>query len=245
MLLRRKTYAMIALIVLLWAPEGLSGQNSSKELLDRRLQNLDIKEANAHLALSQLSKRFGIAIGVEVAKGANNGPEIHLNVKDGSLREVLDAVVEQDGRYEWSVSNSVINVTPKSDRDVLLEDLLETNIDKFSIGEKVNTFDLRVMIVDLPEVRAKLKMAGLAPRISAYTNADTAALGDRFTLTMSQTTLKGVLNEIVRSDASQAKFWIVNRLGDHGEYFLLNFSVFEGPPLTGCFGTSGQRPPEF
>jgi len=81
---------MIALVALLCAPKILIGQHSSpKALLDRRFQNLEIKQANVHLALSQLSASYGIPIGVEVAKGGNDGPEIHVRAKNGSLRQVL------------------------------------------------------------------------------------------------------------------------------------------------------------
>jgi|GEM_PF-4662719 hypothetical protein len=43
------------------------------------------------------------------------------------------------------------------------------------------------------------------------TNADTVPVGEQFTLTMSNKTMRDILNEIIRS--SDAKYWIVNRDG--------------------------------
>jgi len=232
MISRQTIYISLAtlLVVLLVRANAATAQNvSATNLLEKRLDNIEIIEANLHLALSRLSEEYGIPIGVEVVKGGNKGPKIALRMKDGTVQEVLDALVRQDARYNWSLDENVINVTPNSERDVFLRDLLDAKIRTFSITENGNTFDLRMRIVELPEVKTRLNQAGIQPRVSAYTNADTAALGDRFTLTMSNVTLRNILNEIVKSETSEAKYWVVTRLRDHAEYFIVNFSVFEGP----------------
>lgn len=222
-------------VLALWPAQTSFGQNKSESaLLGRSIGCFEIKKANVHVALSTLSASFGIPIGVEVAKGGNTGPEIQLSIRNGTLRQVLNAVMEQDGRYEWRLNDGVINVMPKSDHDPLLQTLLDTRIRTFSTKEKTDTFFLRLAIVDLPEVKATLSEAGVRPRISAYTNADIAGLGTRFTLTMSDTTLRNLLNEIVRKETSEAKYWVVNRFRDGGEYFILNFAVFERPAWIDC-----------
>lgn len=227
----KKPFVAIIFLAIALIPNCLAQSMSTAALLDRQVENVEISETNAHLALSQLSASYGIPIGVEVAKGGNEGPEINLKFKRANLRQLLDAVVAQDNRYEWSLRNEVISVTPKSNRDWFLADLLDTEIKEFSTRTKINTFDLRAIITDLPEVENKLKAANVQARTSAYTNADTAPLGDKFALTMHNTTLRAVLDEIVTSKSNEVRYWIVNRFGDHDENFLVNFTTFEGPPF--------------
>jgi hypothetical protein len=50
-------------------------------------------------------------------------------------------------------------------------------------------------------------------------NPDYTSPGDGLSLTMSNATLRNILNEIVKT--SEAKYWIVNRDGQDGEYLIL------------------------
>src|SRR5476651_2122239 len=113
-----KTQVLVALLTyLVLAPSAFTCNVTSEEAaLDRHIQDLKIKRANVHLALSYLANNYRVPIGFEVASGGNEGPEIHLDFQDTTLREVLNTVVAEDVRYEWTVRNGVINVTPKSER---------------------------------------------------------------------------------------------------------------------------------
>ncbi len=201
-------------------------------LLDRHIRDVRIAASNLPEALAQLSAVHRIPIGVEALTSKDEPRNIRLKLQDGSLREVLDALLSQDSRYEWHLVNDVINVTPKDQdsRDPLVIELLDTQIGQFSATGNINTYDLRGRIVDLPEVGAKLRLAGLSAPISSYTSADTPQLGKTFSVIFSNASLRDLLNEIVRKDTSEAKYWIVQRFGDNRQYILLNFSVYEGSP---------------
>jgi hypothetical protein len=232
MAVRLRIFATIAFLAIgLTSQTSIAQTTSTGALLDRQVEDVEISEANAHLALSQLQLAMGYQSALRWRKGGNNGPQIHLRFKNATLRRLLDAIVAQDNRYEWSLRNEVISVTPKSNRDWFLSGLLDTEIKAFSTGTATDTFGLRAIIVDLPEVEDKLNGANVRPEVSAYTNADTAKLGHKFSLTMHNTTLKGILDEIVKAKTSEVRYWIVNRFGEHDEHFLVNFTTFEGPPL--------------
>jgi len=161
-----------------------------------------------------------VPIGLEVARGGTKSPEIYLNFRDANLRQVLDAIVAKDGRYEWTLHNGVVNVTPRADRDVLLRDILDTKVREFSIKKGTNSFDLRLALANLPEVKRKLEEADVTAKISAFTNADSQDLKD-LRLAITDTTFRDILNQIIKT--SDLKYWIVNRDGAHGEYLILSF----------------------
>lgn len=81
------------------------------------------------MALSRIANEYRIPIGFENAAGGNllDRP-ISVKVKDGTIRDVMDALVRQAPDYEWKLADGVINVAPKRGRDSFLEGLLKVHI---------------------------------------------------------------------------------------------------------------------
>ena len=122
--------------------------------------------------MTYLSQGYDVPIGLEVAQGGTSSPEIHLNFRDATLRQVFDAIVAADSRYEWIVDRGVINFRPRVTRDLFLKDLLDTRVSEFRIPGGTNSYDVRVALANLPEIKAKMDRADVTPKISAFTNAD-------------------------------------------------------------------------
>jgi hypothetical protein len=115
----------------------------------------------------------------------------------------------------------VINVYPKAGRDDLLASLLETPVHDFTIAEGTGRKVIQNQMVALPEVKAKLEAARVTPSFFVVSNLDVYPVGAKFSLTARDTTLRGLLNRIVRD--STAKFWLLRRDGVSGENLILNF----------------------
>lgn len=215
---------LAALLLLLSCARGTLGQGADARLLERPIRKVKIKEAaNVHLALSSLANEYGVPIGLEVANERGE-PKISLDFEGRPLREILDAIIAQDHRYEWKLIDGVINVFPKTARDLVLKDLLETRVRHFTIDKGTGRFDIGVRITEIPEVRAKLERAGISYGAGGFiSNADFAEAGPEFALDVSGLTLREILNRIVAT--SETRYWIVNRVvGENNDSkLIINF----------------------
>src|SRR5437763_15626047 len=90
-------FAVLVLLAITYTPSSF-GQTLDAELPNSRILNLKLKEVNVHSALSKITGCYGIPIGFEFAltdKEPFNG-NIEVEMQTGTLREVLDAIVQQD-----------------------------------------------------------------------------------------------------------------------------------------------------
>lgn len=215
---------LVALLLLTCAQVNF-GQQASNELAERVIKQVEIKDAaNVHLILSALSNEYGVPIGLEVAEKGMVEPKISLKLRNRPLRHVLDAIIEQDPRYEWKEVDGVINVFPKAGRDEFLKDLLETHVKHFTVDKGTGRFDIRRRITEIPEVAAKLERAKINHGVGGFvTNADFSEAGPEFTLDVSDITLRQILNRFIGT--SETKYWIVNKFTDedHNTILVVNF----------------------
>ena len=58
-------------------------------------------------------------IGFEATAQGDN--KIKVKAEKGTIRNVLDAVVQSDPRYKWEETDGVINVSPKQNKSPILE----------------------------------------------------------------------------------------------------------------------------
>lgn len=213
--------AVFAMLLCLTRAGDATGQDSAPGFLDRPVRDFRIEEGSVGWVLSNAAKTFDVPVGFEGAREPDAGPRVSVAIRGGTMRDVLDAVIRQDPRYEWRVVDGVINVFPKTSRDDLLASLLATPVREFSIAGGTGRKVIQMRITDLPEVKAKLEAARVTPTYFAVSNLDVIPVGAKFSLTMTDTTVRGLLNRIVRD--STAKFWVLRRDGVSGEDLILNF----------------------
>lgn len=223
MRVRHKRQVLLGAVVSLWLSLGQATYGQSHTLgdpMNTHVRNVYIEAVNALVALSDVAEDFGIPIGVEAA-ARGQGRKIKIDMSEGTLRDVLDAVIKQDPRYEWTLVNGVVNFTPRSDRDELSAEVLSTTLKEFEVKEGAALIDIKREIIAQPEVHAKLDSAKVGTRIGGFTGRDFNKAGPKFTLRMGNVTVREVLNHLIRT--SELKYWVVNRFGDNREIFLLNF----------------------
>jgi hypothetical protein len=192
-------------------------------LADLALSDVYIKKSNLPLTLAEIADYYKVPIGIEVSPDDDLLKErnITLQMNRGTLRDVLNAIVSQNPLYAWDVQAGVINVFPKGDRDPLLKAVLETKIEAFRIPPKTDRFSFRETLTKSSEVKGTLAAFEVEADNEVFLLRDFATLGHGFSLDTSLTTVKTILNLVIRD--SETKYWIANREGDRKQYLLLNF----------------------
>lgn len=219
----REKRLLVALVLSLWLTLGQPGHGQGGppgDPLDRRVRDVHVEAVHALTALSQIAYEYDIPIGVEAAS-RGQWRAIKIDLQDGTLREVLDAVAAQDPRYGWKVEGGVVNFTPRSDRDDLSADVLGTTVNHIFIEKGTSRASIKDKLLELPAVKAKLEKAGASSGLTGLFGRDYVGVGADFTLRMSNATVREVLNQLIRT--SEARYWVVNRYGDNYENFVLNF----------------------
>jgi hypothetical protein len=159
-------------------------------------------------ALSTLSVNHRVPIGIEYSLADKNEPKLNLDIDRGTLREALDSIVIQEPLYRWEIVDGVVNFVPTRERDQFFEDLLNTRVDHFDPGKWTIIFKVRDAIGEIPAVKRLLasnhktlaKYGDYVKYPSIYTKKDVD-------LRISNTTVRGVLNRIIRD--SEHKGWSI------------------------------------
>ncbi len=196
------------------------GQKRPDDMLNRRLEPLAIEADSMAEILSKISGDYGIPIGQEAATDGQS-PTLSVVIQGRSLRDVLDEIVKQDPRYEWKVIDGVINVFPRTKRDLLLANILDQRVQSFTIPKATRLIQIRYAIAAIPEVKELLQQANVTPMDYIAVGGDLVKPGQDFSLNTSDSTVREILNQIIRT--SDFKYWIVNRYGKNNEFFIVNF----------------------
>jgi len=219
---RKMLKAFCGIVVLLLFCEMSFGQTSEAKVLNKRVEAVRIDLSSLHLALSELASKYGIPIGLETIKedGLESEEKITIDVPEGTIKDVLDAIIQAAPRYEWEVVDGVINVLPKENRDSFLKGILDTSIKEFTIKPGQSKISVRGAITNLPEVKEKLKAANVSPLNLEFVSTEFAKLSESFSLDARNKTVRSILNQIIRK--SNAKYWLVSRFGKKQEFLIIN-----------------------
>jgi len=188
------------------------------DLLDRSVGPIRIKSQPIGKILETLSDDYKVPIGISLADTKKSPDrEIDVNLPEMVLKSVLDFLVIQDPRYKWKVEGQVVNFFPVRDHDPLVSSLLETNLSRVSFSPHLRLSDIRYEIFDLPEIRAKLIQANVAPLMFEMGIPSTNKIGA--SLTFSNLSLKELLDQIALN--TSRRFWMLARWGDDNKYIAL------------------------
>jgi hypothetical protein len=207
---------VFSILVLLGCEVRSFGQNDASDLLDRKL-NIYISKMTLMYVIGRLSIDHKIPIGWEKSSTHKDEYNIEINVEGGTLREILDSIVQHEPSYQWQLIDGVINFTPTHDRDNFLVPFLDTSIDHFAPGKGKDTLDVRERILELPAVSNLMISSGMKIDewwgISVYAN-------DTFDLSISNTNVRGILNKLIR--VSPKKTWVVDLSGNKRKELVIS-----------------------
>jgi hypothetical protein len=179
----------------------------AQDLLGQRI-TVHLSKATISSALNTLSVEHRVPIGIERSPAHNDDEKLNLDFDSGTLKEVLDSIVQQEPLYRWKLVDGVINFVPTRDCDPFIEAFLNTPVAHFDPGKWTSIFQVRNAIGDVPEVKSMLeknhktlfKYGDYVKYPSIYTRKDVD-------LSISSTTVRGVLNRVIRD--SEHTFWSI------------------------------------
>lgn len=202
--------------------QGPAHEKGQGNLADLPLRSVSIKASNIHLALSDISDKYRLPIGLEVSPDDDLLKERDIVVKldSGTLRDVLNSVAGQNPLYTWEIVDGVVNVFPKGGREPVLKALLETRVGDFRVSSGMSRFTFRENLTGSAEVKGVLAAFGVKSNNEIFVSRDMAKLGLSSPLDLSDVSVKAVLNQVIRD--SETRYWIVNRDGPERQYLLLN-----------------------
>jgi hypothetical protein len=194
---------LIGSLVLMLAASSKSGLTAqsmtSEDVLDKRA-NLVLDNASPVTLLRTLSATSRVPIGIETIP-SDSGSTVSIQIVDGTVRQVLDQIVKADPRYRWEVREGVINLLPNERND----SLLDVTIVHFNFQD-MDAEDVPAAILALPEVQAHLSAMRIVASKGVMYEGPVRKL-PVFSITLSNVTVKEILNEILRRRYSN--FWKV------------------------------------
>jgi|ERR1700752_777880 len=186
--------------------------------------DLQVKERNINHVLAKIAYTYKVPISLEVATNEDllKGKGLKVQLKKGTLADVLDNIIRQKPSYIWEASEGGIRVFPKSEfRDPLLQTLLETRISHFTVSKSIAKLNFREALTRRPELAYLLASYGVRPSNEAFHRLDILPFGGDFSLDLENVSVRSILDSVIKN--SQTKYWFINRDGDAREYLLVNF----------------------
>jgi hypothetical protein len=146
--------------------------------------------------------------------------------------ELLTQFVTQHNRYAWEIKDGVVSIYPKDNhRDVVVDELLRVEIGSFSVKPGTSCRSLGDSIANTAEVKKILKANGVTYRRMNLTGFYIAQLGDHFTLNISNTTVKTILNKVIK-EGPVAKMWLIQRDDTDQTLFIQMSANLEEAPTS-------------
>lgn len=203
------------MMTLLFASGNAIAQPERQSDVLTKKATLIIEHADVSHVLRALSATSRIPIGfqsVEIESDVD-GHYLSIRVIDGTVKDVLNQIIERDQRYKWELDAGVINVSPKSSNTTLL-DVAVAYFD-FDDGDAE---DVPSAILNLPEVQDRLIRLNLKENKAREYDGPIRNLR-RFTLHMQNATVRDILNEIVRSGYS--RYWTIRVHGGNQKFLSI------------------------
>ena len=107
--------------------------------------DLQIEGKNINKLLAKIAYKYDVPISLEVAADEDllKGKSLIVQLKKGTLADVLDDIIRQKPSYLWEANEGAIKVFPKSDyRDPLLQTLLDIKIAHFVVRKSTARLNL-------------------------------------------------------------------------------------------------------
>lgn len=213
MMLRFSVYVLVVLFgtTSLVCARGSVAANRDTDLPSRQLENVQIEGQSIEALLTDLSLSYDIPIGLEIAPHDDEFTIYTLDLKRGTLTDLLTQFVNQHNQYTWEIKDGVVNIFPKPGyRDFILDELLKVKIRNFSVKENSGCLKLADSLTDTVEVQKVLKTYGMTRSGSNFSGAYFPQLGRRFKLDVSNMTVKAILNRVIK-ESPIAKIWLIKK----------------------------------
>ena len=187
--------------------------------LTRPIRATTIKRESIDQVVDLLAAEYQIPVGMELGDPKlTPRREIELDLPTTNLKDFLDSVIAKDPRYTWKLEGGVIHVWPVTGRDTLVATLLDSKISHFGFTGKVSRYHIHYEILNLPEIRSQLVVAGVDPLM--FQNFSTISkLRKNTFFSESNLTLRELLDRLILK--TEIKRWVITRWGENSEFITL------------------------
>ncbi len=185
-----------------------------EDLASKYLEDVEIEAESVSEVLSTLSFSYDVPIGFQVSENCRDRIVPSLRFKKIRLKDLLENLFANQDQYAWEITAGVVNVFPKiTCSNPIFDELLETEIETFSVKPKTSCWEIQNSLVRTPAIQRVLKERGLTYHDWGLGGFYIQNVGDTM-LELKNLTLKAALNKVVK-ESPQAKFW---RLAGDGTY---------------------------
>ena len=206
-----KMFLVLMTVICALASVCLS-QQPQPDILSKPVSQFELRDVPPSLILERIAKSRHVPLGFEAIPQEEK--KIDVKIEQGTIRDVLDAVVQSDPRYKWSEADGVINVSPKQNQSPILE----TVIRSFSM-HKLNRVDAVAALFALPELKRIVTQMGLTKSDFVSLPGPAYYSLPRLSLSFRNVTVRKIMNEILKAEGSD--YWVFFIYGDHNQYFSL------------------------
>jgi len=195
-------------------------QKSKVDLARMRLENVLLEEDSIAQLLSRFSFAFSIPIGLEIARGGDEPTFYRIELKKGTLSDLLTQFVTDHPEYAWQIENDVVNIFPKENfRDPVVRELLETKISSFSLRAKTSTVAFGQNLLCSPETKRILELNGITYDTGYLGGFYIQQLGQQYSFDVTNMQLKSILDKAIK-ESPVAKNWIISNKTSPQKIFL-------------------------
>ena len=200
-----------------------------------KLENVQIDAQSIGSFFSELALSSNLPIGLEISSKEDNLAPYGIDFKKGTVSELLNQFVIQHDQYAWEIRDGVVNVFPKDEyRDALFHNLLGTEIGRFTVRENTSCWTLAETLLSTREIKKVLEANGASYRAPDFSGFYIPQAGRHFKLSVSNVTLKFILNRVVEQSPT-AKFWVIARNYDRS--INISFAALHQDSPRGKMGT--------
>lgn len=222
-----KLLRLSILLIMVFAASSLAQSETrrlKKGVTDIAVTDLQIGGQNINKLLATIAYKYDVPISLEIATNEDllKSKSLTVQLKKGTLADVLDEIVRQKPSYLWEAGETTIKVFPKSDfRDPLLQTLLEVKIAHFVVRKSTVKLNFREALTRSPELKNLLASYGVRPLNEGFSHSDFESLGGDFSLDLENMSVRSILDSVIQT--SRTKYWFIKRDEENKEFFLINF----------------------
>ena len=222
-----KLLRLSTLLIIICAASSFAqsaSRNLERSVANIAVTDLQIEGKNINKLLAKIAYKYDIPISLEVATNEDllRSKNLTVQLKKGTLADVLDDIVRQKPSYMWEANERTIKVFPKSDyRDPLLQTLLEIKIAHFVVRRSTPRLNFRETLTRSPELKNLLASYGVRPLNEGFSHFDFESFGGDFSLDLENISVRSILDSVIQT--SRTKYWFIKRDEENKELFLINF----------------------
>lgn len=210
-MLNRNWIKFIFLLVILSSGStALSAQEVKDRLLEKKV-SLHVKDATLIYVLDTLAQDYEIPVGLSVSPGEEYPKNLNIDIENGTLNDVLEAVMRQQSIYHWDIKDGVLNLDPIGSKHDFLTDLLDLTISRYDV-KRADRSGLRRQILESVEVKGLMSNKNVKfSRLGDSPSLRAASDDYKIDLSAANVSVRSILNKIVKE--SRYKIWVVDMVG--------------------------------